>query len=130
MPTQFYDQDRDDADTQVHEHVVVRHPSIDNPTASLTVAEMEEVHSVVVDAPVVEEVDTVEETVDVETPAPVVETLHREVSKLLASPAVKQRIAEMGGWTVPMTSAQFGGYVRAEIDKWTTVARQAGIRAE
>ena len=73
MPTQFYDQDRDDADTQVHEHVVVRHPSIDNPTASLTVAEMEEVHSVVVDAPVVEEVDTVEETVAVETPAPVVE---------------------------------------------------------
>ena len=79
IPTQFYDQDRDDADTQVHEHVVVRHPSIDNPTASLTVAEMEDVHSVVVDTPVVEmidtaeEIDTVEETVAVETPAPVVE---------------------------------------------------------
>ena len=64
------------------------------------------------------------------TPAPVVEALNREVSRLLATPAVKQRIAEMGGWTVPMTPPQFGAYVRSEIDKWTTVARQAGIRAD
>lgn len=79
MPTQFYDQDRDESETHGHEQVVVRHPSIDNPTASMTVAEMEEVHAVVVDAPVVEESDTieeivVEEAVAVETPAPVVET--------------------------------------------------------
>ncbi len=64
------------------------------------------------------------------TPAPVVEMLNREVARLLATPAVKQRIADMGGWTVPMTPAQFGTYVRSEIDKWTTVARQAGIRAD
>jgi tripartite-type tricarboxylate transporter receptor subunit TctC len=64
------------------------------------------------------------------TPAPVVEFLNREVSRLLATPAMKQRIAEMGGWTVPLSPAQFGAYVRSEIDKWTTVARQAGIRAE
>jgi tripartite-type tricarboxylate transporter receptor subunit TctC len=31
---------------------------------------------------------------------------------------------------VPLSPAQFGAYVRSEIDKWTTVARQAGIRAE
>ena len=81
MPTQFYDQDRDDADTPVHEHVVVRHPSIDNPTASMTVAEMEEVHAVVVETPVVDEVDAVEEVEQIEevedvvdeTPVPVVE---------------------------------------------------------
>ncbi|MBU3690097.1 MAG: hypothetical protein B7C54_05330 [Acidimicrobiales bacterium mtb01] len=74
MPTQFYDQDRDEAETVVHEQVVVRHPSIDNPTASMTVAEMEEVHAVVVDTPVVvEEIEVVEEAVAIETPEPVVE---------------------------------------------------------
>jgi tripartite-type tricarboxylate transporter receptor subunit TctC len=64
------------------------------------------------------------------TPAPIVEALNRDIGKVLGQPAVRQRIAEMGGWTVPMTPAQFGTYVRAEIDKWGTVVRQAGIRAE
>lgn len=77
MPTQFYDQDRDEADTLVHEQVVVRHPSIDNPTASMTAAEMEEVHAVVVETPVVEtpvvETPIVEETDVVETPEPVIQ---------------------------------------------------------
>ena len=71
MPTQFYDQDRDEADTLVHEQVVVRHPSIDNPTASMTAAEMEEVHAVVVETPAVE-TPVVEETDVVETPEPVI----------------------------------------------------------
>ena len=64
------------------------------------------------------------------TPSVVIDTLNREIAKVLAQPAVKQRIAEMGGWTVPMSPAQFGAHVRSEIDKWGTVVRQAGIRAE
>ncbi len=64
------------------------------------------------------------------TPAPVVDALHREISKVLAMPQVKQRIAEMGGYTMPLSPAQFGAFVRAEIDKWGTVVRQAGIKPE
>jgi tripartite-type tricarboxylate transporter receptor subunit TctC len=64
------------------------------------------------------------------TPAPVVDALHREISRVLAMPQVKQRIAEMGGYTMPLSPAQFGAFVRAEIDKWGTVVRQAGIKPE
>jgi tripartite-type tricarboxylate transporter receptor subunit TctC len=64
------------------------------------------------------------------TPPAVVNTLHREITQVLALPHVRQKIAEMGGATLPMTPAEFGAYVRAEIDKWGQVARTAGIKAD
>ena len=64
------------------------------------------------------------------TPPALVERLHVEVARVLAMPHVKKRLAEMGGASVEMTSAQFGAYVRAEIEKWGVVVRQAGIKAE
>ncbi|MCX7201836.1 MAG: tripartite tricarboxylate transporter substrate binding protein [Burkholderiales bacterium] len=64
------------------------------------------------------------------TPPAVIETLHREITKLLAQPHVKQRIAEMGGVTMSMSSAQFSNFVRTEIDKWGAVAKQANIKPD
>jgi len=64
------------------------------------------------------------------TPAPVIDTLNREISKILAQPHVKQRVAEMGGVTVPMSPAQFATFVRGEIDKWGVVVKQAGIKPD
>lgn len=64
------------------------------------------------------------------TPAAVVNTLHAEIGKVLAMPHVRQRIAEMGGATLPMSPADFSAYVRAEIDKWGQVAKSANIRAD
>lgn len=64
------------------------------------------------------------------TPAPVIDTLNREISKILAQPHVKQRVAEMGGVTVPMSPAQFTTFVRGEIDKWGVVVKQAGIKPD
>ena len=58
------------------------------------------------------------------------EFLHSEVVKVLAMPAVKQRLAEMGGESMPMSAAQFGEFIRSEIDKWAAVVREAGIKAE
>jgi tripartite-type tricarboxylate transporter receptor subunit TctC len=49
---------------------------------------------------------------------------------VLALPQVRQKIAEMGGVTVPMSPAQFNAFVKAEIDKWGAVARQANIKPE
>ena len=56
--------------------------------------------------------------------------LHTEVAKVLAMPSVKLRLAEMGGESMPMSAAQFGDFIRAEIEKWAVVVREAGIRAE
>ena len=39
-------------------------------------------------------------------------------------------MAEMGGASLPMTTAQFGTFIAAETEKWGVVVRQAGIRAE
>lgn len=63
-------------------------------------------------------------------PAPTVERLHAEVAQVLAMPSVKQRLAEMGGASLPMSPAQFGAFIAAETEKWGAVVRQAGIRAE
>ena len=64
------------------------------------------------------------------TPPAVVDTLHTEISRVLAMPQVKKRIADMGGWTTPMTPAQFNGFIRSETEKWAVVVKQAGIKAE
>jgi tripartite-type tricarboxylate transporter receptor subunit TctC len=64
------------------------------------------------------------------TPSPIVQTLHREVSAVLALPAVRQRLHEMGGSPEAWSQAQFSDYVRAETDKWAAVVKQAGIKAD
>ena len=64
------------------------------------------------------------------TPDAVVATLHGEISKVLALPHVKKRMADIGGSTMPLSPAQFGEFIRGEIDKWATVIRQANIKAE
>lgn len=63
-------------------------------------------------------------------PPPIVERLHAEVSQVLAQPDVKRRLAEMGGASLPMSTAQFGAFIAAETEKWGAVVRQAGIRAD
>ena len=64
------------------------------------------------------------------TPPAVVSKLHTDIASVLAMPQVKQRIADMGGATIPMSPEQFGAFIRSEIDKWGAVVRQAGIKAE
>lgn len=63
-------------------------------------------------------------------PPAAVAALHAEIAKVLAMPHVKQRLAEMGGASLPMTPTQFGDFIRMETDKWGAVVRQAGIRME
>ena len=63
-------------------------------------------------------------------PPAAISTLHAEISKVLAMPHVRQRLAEMGGASLPMSPAQFGEFIRKETDKWATVVREAGIKVE
>jgi tripartite-type tricarboxylate transporter receptor subunit TctC len=64
------------------------------------------------------------------SPPEAVAKLHSEIARVLALPHVRQRLAEMGGASLPMTPAQFGDFIRQETEKWGTVVRQAGIRAD
>ena len=64
------------------------------------------------------------------TPKEIVARLNAETNKALADPAVSERLAEMGVVTAAGTPEQFGGFLRSETDKWATVIKRSGIRAD
>jgi tripartite-type tricarboxylate transporter receptor subunit TctC len=63
-------------------------------------------------------------------PAPVVERLNAEVLAALASPEVAPRLVETGATPRRMSSAEYTGFIAAEIRRWAAVVQAAGIRAE
>jgi len=64
------------------------------------------------------------------TPAEIVERLNREVNAVLADPAVKARMAEIGSEIFTGSPADFGKLVAEETDKWAKVVKFAGLKAE
>jgi tripartite-type tricarboxylate transporter receptor subunit TctC len=64
------------------------------------------------------------------TPAPVIEKLHRDLTSVLASRETEKRFETEGAEVVRMTPAEFGGFISAELVKWSRVARGVGIKAE
>jgi len=64
------------------------------------------------------------------TPAEIVERLNREVNAVLAEPAVKVRMAELGSEIFTGSPTDFGKLVAEETEKWAKVVKFAGLRAE
>jgi len=64
------------------------------------------------------------------TPAPVIEKLHRDLTRVLASRETEKRFETEGAEVVRMTPAEFGRFISAELVKWSRVAREVGIKAE
>ncbi|GAA4408637.1 Bug family tripartite tricarboxylate transporter substrate binding protein [Quisquiliibacterium transsilvanicum] len=64
------------------------------------------------------------------SPPEAVAYLHQNIAKVLAMPHVRQRLAEMGGASLPMSATEFGGFIQRETEKWGTVVRQAGIKVD
>ena len=64
------------------------------------------------------------------SPPEAVAFLHEHIAKVLAMPQVRQRLAEMGGASLPMSPSEFGAFIQRETDKWGTVVRQAGIKVD
>jgi tripartite-type tricarboxylate transporter receptor subunit TctC len=64
------------------------------------------------------------------TPAEVIERLNREINAGLADPAIKTRLADMGGMPLPGSPADFGELISDETEKWSRVIHEAGIKAE
>lgn len=63
-------------------------------------------------------------------PPAVLDKLHREVLRALASDDVKARLAELGAAPASGTREQFNEFLKAEVANWTRVIKQAGIQAE
>lgn len=64
------------------------------------------------------------------TPADVVNRLNREVNKVLAQPPVKQRFANVGGETLPVSIAEFKDKIKAEGVLFGGVIKSRKIQAD
>ncbi len=64
------------------------------------------------------------------TPRGVIVKLNGALNSMLREADTLQRIKAMGNETAPGTPEQFDAFIRAEIPKWSDVARRAGIKQE
>lgn len=64
------------------------------------------------------------------TPREIVNRLNAEINKALADPSIRERLDGMGVLVTPWSAEQFGAFLKAETDKWATVIKGAGIRAD
>ena len=64
------------------------------------------------------------------TPKEAIDKLNKEVNEILAEPAMKTRIAELGGIPIVVTPEGFGAVVQSETDKWKKVVEFAGAKVE
>ena len=64
------------------------------------------------------------------TPAPVLNTLHEVVVSAVKSKDIKDRLSGDAAEPVGSTPQEFADYLKTEIDKWTSVIKKAGVRAE
>ena len=65
-----------------------------------------------------------------ETPKPVVEKLNAEVVKVLNSPDIKENWGKQGAVPMPMTPAEFDRFLRADIQKWSKLVKDTGMKVD
>ena len=61
------------------------------------------------------------------TPQALIERLNKDIATVLALPETRKGLAGAGMGVQHGTPAQFGEFIRSEIEKWTRVAKNAGI---
>jgi tripartite-type tricarboxylate transporter receptor subunit TctC len=64
------------------------------------------------------------------TPQDVIAILNKEVNAVLADPAFKTRLEELGAEPSAGSPAEFGAFIAEFTDKWGKVIRAAGIKGE
>jgi tripartite-type tricarboxylate transporter receptor subunit TctC len=64
------------------------------------------------------------------TPKPIVDRLNAEIRKVLARPDIKDAWKKQGAETMDMSPEQFGEFLRGDIQKWASVVKGAGIKAD
>ena len=64
------------------------------------------------------------------TPPEVIAILNKAVNAALADPAMRKKLADLGGMMLGGSPADFGKFVASETAKWGKVIKEAGIRPD
>ena len=64
------------------------------------------------------------------TPQAIIDRLQAETAKILETPAMKARLALEGAEPIGNSPAEFSALIKAEMAKWSQVAKAAGIKPE
>ena len=64
------------------------------------------------------------------TPPEIIAKLNKDINEVLAEPAIKARLTDLGGEPLISTPEAFGKMVVAETDKWAKVVKAAGAHVE
>lgn len=65
-----------------------------------------------------------------DTPKEIIARLHKEVTAVLLTQDIKERLAREGAEVVAGSPEEFSSHIRAEISKWAKVVKSAGIQPE
>ena len=60
-------------------------------------------------------------------PAEITRRLNAEINKALAAPALRERLSGEALEPMPMTPGEFGEFIRADIARWSALARERNI---
>jgi tripartite-type tricarboxylate transporter receptor subunit TctC len=63
-------------------------------------------------------------------PAPIVKQLNETLATVLAAPDMRDKLAVEAIEPMPQTADEFGRYIRAEITRWTALARERHIELD
>jgi tripartite-type tricarboxylate transporter receptor subunit TctC len=64
------------------------------------------------------------------TPTAVVDRLNKAINKVLTMPSIRDAFDERGVKVVAVTPQEFGDFIKAEVRKWTGIAKESGVQVE
>jgi tripartite-type tricarboxylate transporter receptor subunit TctC len=62
------------------------------------------------------------------TPKSIIDTINREVVRILSDPGVRQKFDQSGNFAVSSTPEEFQAFIRKEADRWSNVLKDLDIR--
>ncbi len=64
------------------------------------------------------------------TPRPIIDKLHAEISAVLREPGIRERFSVLGIEPVGNSPAEFAAQIRADLNRWQAVVERGKIKAE
>jgi tripartite-type tricarboxylate transporter receptor subunit TctC len=64
------------------------------------------------------------------TPKPVIERLNVEIARIVTKPTLREAWTRQGAAAMTKSPELFGSYIKADIDKWAKVIKDAGLKLQ